>query len=388
MNNSKKNAKIAIIEPIGAYGGMEIYDLAILEGLSKYLDTVHLYTSAYFTGFDDLHLGGVKVIFGKIYSKDKNKLVRSLMVVIGLFGLLKSLLKTRYDIKYCHVFTYSLLELLLILTAKIGGGKIFINIHDPEPFLNRSNGLIKKIFGKILHGKDCRVVTHSHHSKNILMRNFPGVVPDVMPHTDIDYIYAPDQCAGAASRKLLELDSERKYILFFGQIKKNKGLDILLKGFSKSKIWSIGYSLLIAGRCWGEEWATYQKIIDENSLSEHLVVVNTFIEPDMVFHYFNSAEFVVLPYTEIFSSGVLIRASGYGKPVICSDLPAFLEEIVDGDNGIIFEAGDVTSLATTLSYATLSAHTAELMSRKVVEKYSKKYDRYSVAEKMLKVFDL
>lgn len=389
MNSfANKRFKMAIIEPVGAYGGMEIYDLSILEGLLKYSDAVHLYTSVYFNRLTGVSFDNIKMVFGEIYSKDKSRLVRYLLFIVGLIRLSKSLLKNCYDIKYCHVFTYSLLELLIILTAKTGGGQIFVNIHDPEPFMNKSNRLIKKIFHKILTHKNCKVVTHSNYSKKILMRNFPGVTADVMPHTDLDYIYTPIKSSVIESMALLKLRSDRKYILFFGQIKRNKGLDILIKAFDESGISRKGYNLLIAGRCWGHDWSSYQKIIDDSYLSEDVVVFNGYIEPKLIYHYFNSSQFVVLPYTEIFSSGVLIRASGYGKPVICSDLPAFLEEVVDGDNGIVFEAGNSASLATALVTATLSLDTADMMSRKVVEKYSKKYDRYFVAEKMLKVFNL
>ena len=210
---------------------------------------------------------------------------------------------------------------------------------------------------------------------------------NVMPHTDIDYLYVPAQCPVWESKKVLQLNIEKKYLLFFGQIKKNKGLDILIQAFADTGIAGKGYSLLIAGRCWGEEWSDYQKLIEENSLSEDVVVVNSFIEPENVYHYFNSAQFVVLPYTEIFSSGVLIRAAGYGKPVICSDLPAFLEEIVDGENGIVFQSGNVSALAGALSAATVSPDTADMMSYQVIEKYSKKYDRFNVAERMIMVFN-
>jgi glycosyltransferase involved in cell wall biosynthesis len=385
-NFDYKQLKIAIIEPIGAYGGMEIYDLSILEGLSKYSDCVHLYTSTYFSQLSDVSFDKIKMVFGRIYSKDKSTFIRLLMLFRGLIRLLKSLLINRYEIIYCHVFTYSFLELMLVLIARLGGGRVFINIHDPEPFVDKSNAIIKKIFKIIFRDPNCKVVTHSLYSKNILMRNFSGILPVIMPHTDVDYIYTPTACSELQSKKLLELNTEDKYVLFFGQIKRNKGLDILIKAYSESEISIKGYKLLIAGRCWGEEWANYQKIIEENLLSDDVVVVNSFIEPQMVYHYFNVAQYVLLPYTEIFSSGVLIRASGYGKPVICSDLPAFMEEIVDKENGIIFQAGNVQSLASALCSATFSVQTAELMSRKVIEKYSKKYDRFIVAREMLKVF--
>jgi len=381
-----KNIRIAIIEPVGGYGGMDIYDISILDGLSRYCSCVHLYTSKYFKNLKCNPVEDIKMVFGEIYSKDKNIFIRLISSLLGVFSVAKFMVINRYDIKYCHVFTYSPLELAVILAAAFGSGRVYINIHDPQPFINKSNKLTMSIFKMILKIRLFNVVTHSEYSKKTLMENYQGVLPIVMPHTDIDYIYAPPICSQTESKNILGLSGSEKYILFFGQIKKNKGLSMLLEAFAALQNLEISYKLIVAGRCWGEDWSAYQKIIDENKISENVVVVNKYIPPEMVYHYFNSSEFVVLPYTEIFSSGVLIRSMGYGKPVVCSNLPAFLEEIIDRENGVVFEAGSVNSLINALATTICSPMLIESMTEKVVGKYSNKYNRYAVAEKMLKVF--
>jgi D-inositol-3-phosphate glycosyltransferase len=71
--------------------------------------------------------------------------------------------------------------------------------------------------------------------------------------------------------------------------------------------------------------------------------------------FFQESKIVVLPYLEIYSSGVLLRALGYGKPVIVSDLPAFLE-VVDNDNSFIFKSGCSYSLANVITESLLNSN--------------------------------
>jgi D-inositol-3-phosphate glycosyltransferase len=376
--------RIAIVEPVGAYGGMEIYDLSLVDGLGKYCECVHLYTSDYFTEPELVKKSSVRPIFGKIYDKDRPLIYRQFMLLFGLIRLLLSISFGRYNIKYCHVFTYSLLELSVIVASFVTPGRLFINVHDPKPFMDKSNSRIKRVFAKIFEHSKTRLVTHSEYSRAVLLDNFKGVPVIVMPHTDIDWIYQGVDVLKDESKERLSLSLQNKYILFFGQIKENKGLDLLLKAFVDLS--GCGYKLLIAGRCWGAEWGRYQKIIDERCIHKDVVVHNRFISPIEVHNYFNACEFVVLPYTEIFSSGVLIRAMGYGKPVVCPDLPAFLESVVDQENGILYKKGSTDALIKSLNMIVKSPNLVRDMTSKVIDIYSKKYDRFTVSEQMMSIF--
>ena len=93
IDNKKNQSKIAIIELVGAYGGMEIYDLSIMDGLSQNLNTIHLYTTNYFSKLRGVDFDKVKMIFGEIYSKDRCRLIRYFMVILGFVRLVKALVK-------------------------------------------------------------------------------------------------------------------------------------------------------------------------------------------------------------------------------------------------------------------------------------------------------
>ena len=64
--------------------------------------------------------------------------------------------------------------------------------------------------------------------------------------------------------------------------------------------------------------------------------------------YFKAADVVVLPYKNIFESGVVFLAYRFGLPVIASDVGSFREELTDSGAGSVFEQGNPASLAETL----------------------------------------
>ncbi len=57
---------------------------------------------------------------------------------------------------------------------------------------------------------------------------------------------------------------------------------------------------------------------------------------------------MVLPYNEIFQSGVLFLGYSFGLPVIATDVGSFREEIVEGKTGFICRPGNVEDMARTV----------------------------------------
>jgi glycosyltransferase involved in cell wall biosynthesis len=105
--------------------------------------------------------------------------------------------------------------------------------------------------------------------------------------------------------------------------------------------------VLIVGRQWQDGTSDYRKIIENYDVQGSTIWINERIDDDIVNLYFKSSDIVVLPYTEIYSSGVLLRAIGYKKPLIVSDQEAFLE-VVDKESAFIFKTGSVSNLTDTL----------------------------------------
>ena len=64
--------------------------------------------------------------------------------------------------------------------------------------------------------------------------------------------------------------------------------------------------------------------------------------------YLKAADVLVLPYKEIFQSGVLFLAYSFGLPVVATDVGSFREEIVEGKTGFLCQPGDPEALAKAI----------------------------------------
>ena len=140
-------------------------------------------------------------------------------------------------------------------------------------------------------------------------------------------------------------------LLFFGQIKPEKGLAELLGAFAIHKQRGGSGRLLVAGRPMSHDPLDYQKMAGELGISEYVKFELRYIPEEDTSLYFAAADLIVLPYREIYQSAVLIMAMSYGRAVLVSDLPAMVEIIGDGVNGLTFRAGDSGSLADALGRA-------------------------------------
>lgn len=106
-----------------------------------------------------------------------------------------------------------------------------------------------------------------------------------------------------------------------------------------------GARLLVVGRPWKVEQALFDNIIKEKNLEPDCILNYSYVPNDVIPAYFAAADIVVLPYREIYSSGVMIRSLDYGAAIIASDLDTFKKIIVDGENGVLFRNEDESDLA-------------------------------------------
>ena len=133
-----------------------------------------------------------------------------------------------------------------------------------------------------------------------------------------------------AERKL-GLKPGKKNILFFGLIRKYKGLDILLEAFGKL---SDDYQLIIAGEPYGS-FEPYQKIIDSLPGKDRIVKVLKYIKDSEVSDYFSAADLAVLPYRSATQSGISSVSYHFEVPMIVTDVGGLKETIGDRETGLV-----------------------------------------------------
>jgi len=144
--------------------------------------------------------------------------------------------------------------------------------------------------------------------------------------------------------------------LFFGAIQEYKRIDLFVEAalrFDSSKC-----RFVIAGK------PTYDcsTIIERANSSNNITCDIRFIKDEEVLGYFEDANFLVLPYIDATQSGPMLIALNYGIPVIASDILVFKSFVTDGENGFIFESGNVDSLSEAIrKSSTMSENEYKLM---------------------------
>jgi D-inositol-3-phosphate glycosyltransferase len=136
------------------------------------------------------------------------------------------------------------------------------------------------------------------------------------------------------ARKKLGLAEKGKYLLFFGFIRKYKGLDILLRAFADKRIQEAGIKLIIAGEYYDKP-EEYQAIIKEHNLESAVVQANEFIPDSEVSTYFSAADMVVQTYKTATQSGVTQIAYYYHNPMLVTDVGGLAELVLHNKVGYV-----------------------------------------------------
>jgi glycosyltransferase involved in cell wall biosynthesis len=140
----------------------------------------------------------------------------------------------------------------------------------------------------------------------------------------------------------LGISLEQPLILFFGFIRKYKGLDLLLEAMgllneqAKTDTSMLIPKLLIAGEFYDAE-AGYQTQIDQLGIRDLLILKTDFIADDQVRYYLSAADFVIQPYKNATQSGVTPLAYHFEKPMLVTNVGGLADMVPDGKVGLVVE---------------------------------------------------
>jgi glycosyltransferase involved in cell wall biosynthesis len=138
------------------------------------------------------------------------------------------------------------------------------------------------------------------------------------------------------ARKKLNLPLDEKIILFFGFIRKYKGLDLLLEAMNDERIRNAGIKLLVAGEFYDKR-EEYDALIERLNISPQLLLRTDFISDSEVGYYLSAADFVIQPYRNATQSGVTPLAYHFEKPMLVTNVGGLPSLVPDKKVGIITE---------------------------------------------------
>ena len=138
------------------------------------------------------------------------------------------------------------------------------------------------------------------------------------------------------ARKHLDLPVNEKIILFFGFIRKYKGLDLLLEAMNNASIREANIKLLIAGEFYDNK-EEYEIIIAKYNLANSLYLRTQFIDNSEVKYYLSASDFVIQPYKHATQSGVTPLAYHFEKPMLVTNVGGLANLVPHMEVGIVTE---------------------------------------------------
>ncbi len=148
------------------------------------------------------------------------------------------------------------------------------------------------------------------------------------------------------ARKILGVDLENIVFLSFGQIRKYKGLPNLVESFIQLS--SVHKFLLIAGKPSNIEIKEY--LGKKCARNVNIIFIPEFIKDEKIQIYMNSADVIVLPYKSILTSGAIILAMSFKKPIIAPRIGC-IKDTLDNKGNFLYDPNKKNGLLEAMEKA-------------------------------------
>ncbi len=177
-------------------------------------------------------------------------------------------------------------------------------------------------------------ITMSEKVKEDLLVFAPNKPTVFIPHPLYDNF--GEKISKDLARKHLNIETDAKIILFFGFIRKYKGLDILLDSIKILQQSNPTLKLLIAGEFYDDE-KSYKEQIDKLGIEQQLILRTNFINDNEVKYYLCASDVIVQPYRSATQSGVTPLAYHFEIPMIVTNVGGLAALVPDNKVGLIAE---------------------------------------------------
>lgn len=297
---------IFLIDTIGDETGMHLYDKTFFDKCESVGQRVGIVSN-----FDN------KALAFKLHNYYHGNVVAKISyLIIDWMRLLFFVRKNRDSIFIYQSFGLRLIDMFFFMTLLMCSNK-YLLVHDLYELSanNKKDNLkrIKKYFYKqivdnfICHSnfvaKELNVIC-GNREKNIIY----------FPHFDYTYSSNYDEQSIVDEVKSAIMP-DKINLLFFGQVSLTKGIDILLDA---APMINERFNLIVAGMDKGH-------LLDKVNGGDNVRLINRYIKDDELIYLFSNIQMAVLPYREIFQSGVLETIVHFQRYAIMSPVAAFDE---------------------------------------------------------------
>jgi len=233
-------------------------------------------------------------------------------------------------VRFWIPFLAPCLGTILKIAKKNKHTKVISIVDNMIPHEKRmGDRLLTQYFVKTVDG----FVAMSEKVKNDI-KTFSHKPVSISPHPIFNHF--GDPITKMEARTKLGLPQEKKIILFFGYIRKYKGLDLLIQAMSSESIKKLDIQLMIVGEFY-EDASNYHDLVNSLGLQNQISFYSNYIPDGEVKNYVCSADFIIQPYKNATQSGVTPLAYHFEKPMLVTNVGGLADTVPNLKTGIVVE---------------------------------------------------
>lgn len=319
---------IYLIDTIGNETGMNLYDKAFHDEFKK--KDINVVTLSNFEGDD------VLPILRNFYHGGKVKKILGL--AISWAQLLYFIIKHPNAVYVYQSFGLRFIDIIfLALLAR--RRKAFLVVHDVFEITDGQKGGFKYKLQKYIYTHWVKnAICHSKQAIETLRVEvcYKG---NILYYPHFSYNFCKDfNEAEIVDEVKKAIEQDKVNMLFFGQIRETKGIDVLIEAFKDIEI-NENINVIIAG-------SDKSAIMKNVKLPKNVKTICRYIKDEELNYLFTKSNVILLPYKEIYQSGVLETVVYFKKFAIMSDVRAFRDFVEQYPSfGIIYAPNNGSALA-------------------------------------------
>jgi len=342
--------RVLMVEPLG-FSGICYYTASLCRALRPLTDDLVLLTARNYELDTTREPYTVRPLLGGM-NRNQSKLRRVLDVLWNPFITLRIIRTWKPTVVHFQDSFLPLIEVWSVELAHRLGIDVIYTVHDVERATllgepTKGSRLTAWALRRIYHTTD-RLIVHSRNSADELHKRFEVDTSRIrqLPLGIQDVHIGNSLPNRAEARGALNIPTDRTVALFFGNLKRTKGLGYLLEALQ----WVVkrlpDFCLIVAGPPRSDNKTDYVGMVKSLGLENYVRFDMRYIPYREVSYYFIASDFVVLPYQKVYQSAVVSTAYAFGRPVVATKVGGLPEVVEDGRSGyLVDDPTDILSLA-------------------------------------------
>lgn len=254
----------------------------------------------------------------------------------------RAALTGEFDIVHAHwPFPAGFLGLLL---ARLRGRPLVVTSHGAfVDNLSSKPWLVRRATLAVLRGADELIAVGSKHRQEVA--RLAGRPESSVHQIDMGVPVPPHPPSRSLGRQRLGLPRQGRLVIFLGNLRPEKGVDVLIRAAAELRSTPCPISLIIGGQ--GPESGSLRTLATRLGLADSTRFLGA-VPPDDVCIWLSAADVCVVPSRREAFGLLAVESMACGTPVVAAAVGGLRQTIRPDDNGVLFQPEDHAALARQL----------------------------------------